>query len=117
VFWFAGTRCAGFHFVSFLAILMPMIEHKDQIEKLLEENLKVVKENHELLEKMHRIHVYTFWMKFAWFLIIIGIPVIMYYLVLHPYVQALGGQADQIGEALKSASYFFKSFPIEELAH
>lgn len=93
-----------------------MVDHQEQIEKLLEENLKVVKENHELLEKMHRVHIYTFWMKFVWFLIIIGLPVIMYYVLLHPYVQAMGGQADQIGEALKNASYFFKTFPAEEFA-
>lgn len=103
----------GLFLSRFSAILVGMVDHQEQIEKLLEENLKVVKENHELLEKMHRVHLYTFWMKFVWFLIIIGLPVVMYYLVLHPYVQAMGGQADKIGEALKNASYFFDKFPVE----
>ncbi len=94
-----------------------MVDHQEQIEKLLEENLKVVKENHELLEKMHRIHMYTFWVKFAWFLIILGMPVLMYYVVVQPYVQAFGGHADEIGQALKNASYFFKTIPVEEIGH
>lgn len=88
-----------------------MADHSDDIKKLLEENLKVVKANHELLEKMHRIHVYTFWMKALWFAVIIGVPFLLYYAILQPYLQAFGLRGEEFGEMLKSASYLLKSLP------
>lgn len=92
-----------------------MPDHSEEIKKLLEENLKVVKANHELLEKMHKIHIYTFWMKALWFGVIIGVPFLVYYAILQPYLQAFGLQGDQIGDMLKSASYLIKSLPGGEM--
>jgi hypothetical protein len=69
-------------------------EH-EAIKKLLEENLEVVKENHKLLEKMHRVHVLTFWLKFLWFAIIVGLPIVIYYYMFEPYLAAIGANASQ----------------------
>ncbi len=89
-------------------------EH-EEIKRLLEENIKVAKENHVLLEKMHRMHVYSFWMKGLWFGIIVGIPFIAYYFILDPYLQAFGVNAGQFGELLKNASHFFGSDSVTEV--
>jgi uncharacterized membrane protein (DUF106 family) len=75
-------------------------EH-EEIKKLLEANLEVVKQNHEMLEKIHRVYMYTFWMKALWFAIIIGVPFLVYYVLLEPYVAALGIDSEQFTQMMR----------------
>ena len=81
-------------------------EH-EEIKKLLEENLAIVKENHALLEKMHRMDVYSFWLKFLWFAVIIGVPILVYYVVVEPYFAALGINSEAIARFLKTLPHLF----------
>ena len=83
-------------------------EH-EEIKKLLEENLRVVKESHVLLEKMHRMDVYTFWMKVLWFASIVGLPIIVYYLFLEPYFKALGVNSEDFSLMLKNIPHLINS--------
>ncbi len=76
-------------------------EH-EEIKKLLEENLVIGKANHALLEKMHRMDVYSFWLKFLWFAIIIGVPILVYYVVVEPYFMALGINSEAIGRFIRA---------------
>jgi hypothetical protein len=78
-----------------------MSVHEEDIKKLLEENLKVVKQNHEILEKIHKVYMYTLWMKVLWFAIIVGVPFILYYFLIEPYLMAAGIYTEQIRDALK----------------
>ena len=83
-------------------------EH-EEIKKLLEENLRVVKESHALLERMHRMDVYTFWMKALWFASIVGLPIIVYYLFLEPYFKALGVNSEDFSLMLKNIPHLINS--------
>ena len=75
-------------------------EHQE-IKQLLEENLAWEKKNYELLEKMHKYHVYTFWMKFVWFAIVIGLPFIFFYVFMQPYLALLGVSGTDVESLLK----------------
>ena len=75
----------------------------EDIKRLLTENLEVTKQNHALLAKMHRVHVWTFWLKFLWFIVIIGLPVVTFYYVLEPYMAKFGISTEQFQFLLKEA--------------
>lgn len=86
-----------------------MLGEHEEIKRLLEENLKVSKDTHALLEKMHRMDLYTFWMKFLWFAIIIGLPFVIFYFFLGPYLEALGIYSEEFEAALKNLPQLFSS--------
>jgi hypothetical protein len=86
-----------------------MLGEHEEIKKLLEENLAIVKENHVLLEKMHRMDVYSFWLKFLWFASIIGVPIVAYYFLIEPYFKALGVTSDEIGRIIKAMPHLIDS--------
>jgi len=83
-------------------------EH-DEIKRLLTENLEVTKQNHLLLEKMHRMHLMTFWLKFLWFIIIVGLPLLAFYYVVEPYMAALGMNSEQFQLMLKDLPQLLSS--------
>lgn len=67
-------------------------EHKDndQIREILLENQQLMAENNILLKKLHRNAMWTFWVRIAWFLFIIGLPFVLYFYIIQPYFSALG---------------------------
>ncbi len=65
-------------------------EDNNGIRDLLKENLLLAQENNALLKKIHRWNVIGASLKVFWFLIIIGFPFALYFLVLEPYFTALG---------------------------
>lgn len=65
-------------------------EDNNEIRDLLKENLLLAQENNALLKKIHRWNVIGASLKVFWFLIIIGFPFALYFLVLEPYFTALG---------------------------
>ena len=73
-------------------------EHAE-IKRLLEENSKLVKENNELLLKMHRNSVIGIWLRVAWYAILIGVPFALYF-ILRPYFEALGSSYDTFIDGL-----------------
>ena len=83
-------------------------EH-EELKKLLEENLAIAKENHKLLQKMHRIEMYAFWIRFLWFAIIIGVPFLTYYFFVEPYLHAVGVSSDDFGNMLKNLPHLINS--------
>lgn len=61
-----------------------------EITKLIEENKQLLKENNRLLRKIHRNGVWGFWIRVAWYAVLIGLPFALYFYILEPYFTALG---------------------------
>ena len=63
-------------------------EHKE-LERLMRQNSELIKENNDLLKKIHRGNVIQLWTRVMWYLIIIGAPFALYFFV-RDYFDALG---------------------------
>jgi hypothetical protein len=63
--------------------------HAD-LQKLMEKNAELLEENNNLLKKIHRNGVWAFWVRVAWYVVIVGLPFALYFYVLEPYFTALG---------------------------
>lgn len=80
-----------------------------ELKELVKANLELTKENHKLLEKIHRLHVYSFWFKALWFAVIVGLPFVIFYFLLEPYVAALGITSEEFKVMVHNVSEFFSS--------
>ncbi len=66
--------------------------------QLLKSNNTLVKENNELLKKMHRSAVIAFWFRLLWILVFLGIPFILYFYLIKPYLGGATGTVDSLME-------------------
>lgn len=96
-----------------------MIPKKDEhqiLQELLLENQRLLAENNELLKKIHRSAIWSFWLKFVWFMIIIGAPFILYYYLIEPYFNSFGSSFEQFQEGIKEIpgwKQFYSETPTE----
>jgi len=70
-----------------------MEPYKDEhqlLQELMLENQRLLVENNELLKKMMKAAVWAFWLKVIWLLVILGVPLVLYYYVVEPYFNSLG---------------------------
>ena len=65
-----------------------------EILTLLKENARLTKENNEMLHKMLRYDIITFWIRLAWYGILIGLPFAIYFYFLEQYFDAFGANYD-----------------------
>ena len=65
-------------------------EVHEEMQDLLEKNAELLEENNQILKKIHRNAVWGFWLRIAWYVILVGLPFALYYLVIEPYFEALG---------------------------
>ena len=72
-----------------------------QIRQLLLENQRLLTENNQLLKKVHRNAVWTFWIRIIWICMIIGLPFVVYYFVVEPYFEALGSSFETFRAGLQ----------------
>lgn len=61
-----------------------------ELERLMKENSALLQENNELLKKIHRNNLLSFWIRIAWYVVLIGLPFALYFYVLEPYFTAMG---------------------------
>lgn len=61
-----------------------------QIKELILENQRLLSENNQLLKQMNWRSVIGFWLRFAWTMVLIGLPFVLYYYVLEPYFTSFG---------------------------
>ncbi len=70
--------------------MLPDKDTQETLHELMLENQRLLKENHDLLEKINRRSIWSFWLKVIWFMILIGLPFVLYYYVIEPYFTSLG---------------------------
>ena len=59
---------------------------RNDIEALLNENLRLTRENNKILKKMHRAHLIDVWARILFLLIAIGAPIFIYQYYLEDYL-------------------------------
>jgi len=67
-------------------------------KKLLEENLRLSKENNRLLHKMKRAATLGLIFRLLWISVLIGIPVALYVYIIQPYYESVREGAQQFQE-------------------
>ncbi|MEK7639057.1 MAG: hypothetical protein AAB388_02770 [Patescibacteria group bacterium] len=70
--------------------MYPEQHEHHQIRDLVLENQKLLAENNKLLKKLSRNAQISLWLKVLWFVIIIGLPFVLYYYIIEPYFTTLG---------------------------
>ena len=60
------------------------------LEELVKQNAALLEDNNQLLKKIHRNAIVTFWVRILWYVLILGFPFILYFYVLEPYFAAFG---------------------------
>jgi len=69
-----------------------------QVERLLKENHRLLRENNKLLKKMRRAAIFGFWSKILFYVILIGVP----YLIYRYYLQEPFDEIQNTYEELKN---------------
>lgn len=59
------------------------------IRALLQEILEVSKDNNRRLRKIHRASLWGTFFRIVWWIVILGIPVLLYYYFFQPYMERL----------------------------
>lgn len=85
-----------------------------ETRNLLEENLRLAKENNRLLRALKRAQTIGLIFKILWIAIFIGIPVALYIYVLEPYYMTLQGRFGDFQERVESIPGFGGFFGGEE---
>lgn len=62
----------------------------DKIELLIEENKKLIEENNKMIKKLYCVTAITFWVRIAWYVLLIGLPFALYFYLIEPYFEAFG---------------------------
>ena len=74
-------------------------EHSE-MKQLLEENNTLLKENTTLLRKVHRNALIAMWLRLGWYVLLIGLPFLLYFYVLEPYFELLGSSYKEFSEGI-----------------
>ncbi len=64
---------------------------ENEFRELLQENTVLLRENHEMLKKLHRNSMIELWLRVAWYAVLVGLPFALYFYIVEPYFRALGG--------------------------
>ncbi|MCD5381511.1 MAG: hypothetical protein LR008_02955 [Candidatus Pacebacteria bacterium] len=70
---------------------MPSDKNEHQLlHELMLENQRLLTENNELLKKIRKASLWSFWIRIVWILVILGVPLVVYFYVVEPYFTSLG---------------------------
>ena len=81
-----------------------MLPNKDEhqlLQELILENQRLLSDNNQLLKKMYRRSVLSFWLRIISTLILIGAPFVLYYYVVEPYFDSMGSSFSTFQEGLQ----------------
>ena len=79
----------------------------DEVKTLLKKTLTLAKENNRILRKMRRAAIIGNILRIIWWAVIIGLPVVLYYYFLQPYIAQFASTYAEIGGGLEE----FKNLP------
>ncbi len=87
-------------------------DEQKAFRELLYENQKLMTENNQLLKMIHKRSVWAFWMNVFWYMVLFGVPFLLYFYVIEPYfttfAQALVSMQDGL-ENVPGWSQFYSS--------
>ena len=86
-----------------------MLPDIEEITKLQTENNELLKQNNHLLRTMHRNAVIAFWVKIIWIAVLLGVPFILYYYFLKPYLREVGTSPGSVFEQYEIVRDSFES--------
>jgi len=81
--------------------VLPNKDEYQLLQELILENQRLLSENNQLLRKMHRSSVLSFWLRIISILIFIGAPLVLYYYVVEPYFDSMGSSFSTFQEGLQ----------------
>ena len=73
-----------------------------EIKALVLENQRLLTQNNELLQKMHRSSVRHFWLNIIWIIVFLGLPLIAFYKLVMPMYESFGANSGSLSEQLES---------------
>ena len=85
---------------------MPPENDHAEMKRLMEQNTALLKENNELLNKIHRNALIAFWVRIVWYAALIGLPFALYFYLLEPYFTAMGSSYDTFIQGLNELPGF-----------
>ena len=85
---------------------MPPENDHSEMKRLMERNAKLLEENNELLQKIHRNAILAFWIRIVWYGLLIGLPFALYFYLLEPYFTAMGSSYDTFIQGLNELPGF-----------
>ena len=97
-----------------------MIPENDDCQALRElvlENQRLITENNRLLKRMHRMSIWSFWIRLGWTLFLIGAPFVLYYYVLQPYFESFGSSFEAFQSGLQEVpgwKQFYEQISVSE---
>lgn len=74
---------------------------------VLEENKRLLEQNNEMLRKMRRNATIAFWLRIVWILVLLGLPLLIYWYVLQPLFETMPFGENSAGIGLE--------IPLEQL--
>lgn len=67
----------------------------------VEQNRKLLEENHRLLKRLEGTARRSFWLQIAWYVFLIGLPFALYFYVLEPYFAAMGSSYETFNAGMQ----------------
>lgn len=84
---------------------------EEEIKILLRKNLELTKENNRLLKKLRRATIISGLLRLVWWVVILGIPVFLYYYVLQPYLGELSAAYQNVQDGVGSMQDVVRGIP------
>ncbi len=81
----------------------PEAEHAE-MKQMLKRNTELLEENNRLLHKLHRNAVWGFWLRVIFYGIFLGLPFLLYFYVIAPYLASMESSYGGALERLESLS-------------
>jgi Trk-type K+ transport system membrane component len=81
--------------------VLPNKDEHQLLQELILENQRLLSDNNQLLRKMYRSSVLSFWLRIISTLFFIGAPFVLYYYVIEPYFDSMGSSFSTFQEGLQ----------------
>ncbi len=81
----------------------PEAEHAE-MKQVLKRNTELLEENNRLLHKLHRNAVWGFWLRVLFYGIFLGLPFLLYFYFIAPYLASMESSYGGALERLESLS-------------
>ena len=79
---------------------------ESETRNLLEESLRLTKENNRLLRKLKRAQTIGTIFKIIWIAVLIGVPVVLYVYVIQPYYEGVQTRYDELQQTIEAIPGF-----------